>query len=104
MRFHQERTLRPVHGVDCFIKSTLFFLVFIGLIFLLSNFLKPYCGLELLFLMKTINIVHTEWYGGFQNYSSLHTKYWFMPKINTITKFLLFRMKYVIDGGCLFDY
>ena len=33
-----------------------------------------------------------------------HTKYWFVLEINTITKFLLFRMKYVIDGGCLFDY
>ena len=25
-------------------------------------------------------------------------------EINTITKFLLFKMKNVIDGGCLFDY
>ena len=25
-------------------------------------------------------------------------------EINTITRFLLFRMKYVIDRGCLFDY
>ena len=25
-------------------------------------------------------------------------------KINTITNFLTFRMKYIIDKGCLFDY
>ena len=32
------------------------------------------------------------------------TKKYLLIEINTFTKFLLFRMKCVIDRGCLFDY
>ena len=30
-------------------------------------------------------------------------KRYLLIRINTIIRFLLFRMKYTIDGGCLFD-
>ena len=30
-------------------------------------------------------------------------KRYLLVRINTIIRFLLFRMKYTIDGGCLFD-
>ena len=51
--------------------------------------------------LETANaIVYTNRCGGFRQQ---HTKKCLLLEINPIAKFLLFKMKYGIDGGCLFD-
>ena len=64
----KKRTL-PISGQNLFPQWCPLIRDYTVLTFLLPNFLNPYCGLEQLFLMKTLSIVHTKRYGGFPNYS-----------------------------------
>ena len=48
-------------------------------------------------------LVHTKLAVDSQNDSNSTKKNYLLLKIDSIKKFLLFRMKYIIDGGCLFN-